>query len=104
MSDTRLDDHLIALPLPVRAPPATGERRRPGRMENVTPELIALMRKPDQAARMRVALYDAPGFLLPVQHRRPPMSGRTLGHMAIAFSACSGVCAVAFHTMLTLWG
>ena len=93
-----------AAPSPsVRAPNGL-ERRRPGRMENASPELIALMRKPDQAARLRVALYDAPGFLLPDAHRRPPASRRGATRLAVAMVACSARCTAAFQAMLTIWG
>ena len=91
-------------PASPHVPPGGVERRRPGRMDDANPELIALMRKPSHAARLRVAMYDAPGFLLPQQHKRPPVTGRGVLHMMVAMTACSGACAAAFKTMLVLWG
>ena len=80
------------------------ERRRPGRIENASPELIALMRKPNQAARIRVALYDAPGFMVGSEHRRPALTRRGMVHMVMASVGCSAACAVAFKAMLVFWG
>ncbi len=88
----------------VHVPPATGERRRPGRMETADPALIALMRKPDRAARLRVALYDAPGFVLPAQGKGRPAPGPGWVRLAVAAGGCLGGCAVAFRAMLLVWG
>ena len=75
--------------------PGLADRRRPGRADNVSPELIALMRKPSSAARMRVALYDAPGFLLPpAPARRPSRLG--FGRAAMAVTTCAALSAGAF--------
>lgn len=108
MSNTLTLVHTVETPAPVvtgrtHVPPASGERRRPGRIENASPELIALMRKPSNAARVRVALYDAPGFLLPAQTRRP-RDRRLLLRTVVAFTFCSAMSGAALHTMLTLWG
>ena len=110
MSDLSLF-HAPAVSVPVpeagpahRPPSGMAERRRPGRMAHASPELITLMRKPSQAARLRVALYDAPGFVLPERHGRRPVSGLSLARMAGAVAACSGGCAVMFKAMLVMWG
>ena len=104
MSHNLVDIRPITVPQPMQSAPATGERRRPGRVADVSPELIALMRKPTNVARMKVAMYDAPGFLLPTQHRRPPASGRSLAHATIAFTACSVAAGAALQAMLAVWG
>ena len=85
-------------------PPFPNERRRPGRIANASPELIALMRKPTPAARMRVALYDAPGFLLPEAPRARPADRRSLARCAVAMAACSVLCTAAFQGMIAVWG
>ena len=99
-------DHSMpgANPLPEDAWPADLDRRRPGRSDDVSPELIALMRKPTAEARLKVMLYDAPHFVLPEPERgRVHAPGHTL-HVTLAFIACTVVWAVAFRGMMMLWG
>lgn len=85
------------------APSGFVERRRPGRSDDVSPELIALMRKPTTEARLRVMLYDAPNFVLPQApaHRRSPYHAV---RMTVAVASCSLVWAAAFRGMMLLWG
>ena len=84
--------------------PVRQERRRPGRIENLSPELIQLMRNPaSREARVRVALYDAPGFLLPTgtAARRPRAN---TFKMTAAIIASGAVWGVAFKAMCIAWG
>ena len=80
------------------------DRRRPGRMSNPSPELIALMRKPTAEARRRVALYDAPNFVLQQQESsrrgKPVKMLHVVGALAISGGAFGG----AFSAMMVLWG
>lgn len=86
-----------------QAPSGFVERRRPGRSNDVSPELVALMRKPTTEARLRVMLYDAPNFVLPqaTGHRRSPYHAV---RMTVAVASCSLVWAAAFRSMMLLWG
>ena len=103
--DTRPEVAACPASIPAAATFAGTERRRAGRIENASPELISLMRNPaSKSARMRVALYDAPGFLLPAAPRRPRATARTLCHMAAAVATCSLGCTGLFKAMLILWG
>ena len=96
LSHTVLPDHA--------AWPATQERRRPGRIANASPELIALMRHADSpAARAQVALYDAPGFVLPDEQTRPA-DRRAFWQGALAFAATAGLWAAMFRLMVWAWG
>ena len=79
------------------------ERRRPGRNNDASPELIALMRKPTAEARLQVLLYDAPNFVLPDSTRGRSAPFHTV-RMTLAFAACALVWAVAFRGMMLLWG
>lgn len=107
MSDIITQDHTATLAEPVIQPgqawPDHLERRRPGRNNDVSPELIALMRKPTPEARLRVMLYDAPNFVLPQAstHRRSPYHAI---RMTVAVASCSLVWALAFRGMMLLWG
>lgn len=89
--------------VPERVAPVWQDRRRPGRAENVSPELIALMRRPTSTTgRVKVALYDAPGFLIPVS-ARPPRPGRTKAVMLAIIGSSLGWAAV-FNAMMWAWG
>ena len=98
MTDILLQDREVA------SWPEQQERRRPGRIDNASPKLIAIMRKPVSAtSRVQVALYDAPGFLLasaPV--RRPAQRNYAAG--AAAFVASGALWAVMFKMMVWAWG
>ena len=87
---------------PIAATTGFVERRRPGRIENASPELIALMRKPTHADRIRVALYDAPNFIPPAEI--PRSDQRIFGRVLLAMVACSAGCTAAFKAMVMLWG
>lgn len=88
---------------PGETQPGHVERRRAGRNNDVSPGLIALMRKPTTEARIRVLLYDAPNFVLATAptHRRSPY--HTV-RMVIAVAASSLAWAAAFKGMMILWG
>ena len=81
------------------------DRRRAGRMHNPSPELIALMRKPTLQAKARVALYDAPNFILP--SAEPRFSAPNPWHMARMVGAAT-ICvtgwASALALMVAYWG
>lgn len=107
MSDIITPDSTVTLAGPVIQPGDAWttqlERRRPGRNDNVSPELVALMRKPTTEARLRVMLYDAPNFVLPQAsgHRRSPYHAI---RMTMAVAACGLGWAMAFRGMMLLWG
>ena len=82
-----------------------GERRRPGRLSNPSPELIALMRKPSAEAIKRVQLYDAPHFVPPPDPRDgTEISLMKLGRFAMAFGICAAGWMAAFKLMMMNWG
>lgn len=90
---------------PGEAWPTHLERRRPGRRDDTSPELVALMRKPTAEARLRVMLYDAPNFVLPgPDASRGRINPWHAVRMAGAVAGCSLVWAAAFHAMMLLWG
>ncbi len=86
--------------------PVERERRRPGRAASVSPELIALMREPaSHAARLRVALYDAPGFVLPTHDTlRPPRATGFPLRVAVAVVGAGAGWAAVFQAMCWAWG
>ena len=82
------------------------DRRRPGRAAEVSPVLVGLLRAPaSQSARLRVAAYDAPGFLLQPQKRvrRPRSRGFSLRATG-AVAACGAAGAAAIQVMCWAWG
>ena len=81
------------------------ERRRPGRVADVSPELIALMRAPSASARVRVAMYDAPGFLLREGRTvRQPRSRRYVVRALAATAGLAVVSGVAVQAMIWTLG
>lgn len=79
------------------------DRRRPGRLQNPSPELIALMRRPSDEAVRRVALYDAPNFVPPA----PPPDRIDLvqfARFAAAFAICAAAWTAMFKMMMMAWG
>ena len=111
MLDTITQDLAAARPAtalqvvqPGEAWPAHLERRRPGRNDDASPELIALMRKPTAEARLRVMLYDAPNFVLPDADAVRGRNRHHAMHLAAAIAACSLVWAAVFRGMMMLWG
>lgn len=85
--------------------PAETERRRPGRVNDLSPALIALMRQPTPEARRAVALYDAPNFVLPdAPAGHATITSRQVFRLLAATGACAVVWAAAFRGMMMLWG
>jgi hypothetical protein len=88
-------------PSPPQGPP---DRRRAGRPEVANPQLIKLLRNPvSRSGRLRVAMYDAPGFLLPTAPHGPP-TRPGVARTALALVACSTMSLVLFKAMLMYWG
>lgn len=80
------------------------DRRRASRIEDASPELLHLLRNPvSREARVRVALYDAPGFLLPTGAgaQRPRVNALRVTAAIVASGAVWGV---AFKAMCIAWG
>jgi hypothetical protein len=80
------------------------ERRCLGRVESASAELIQLLRNPaSREARVRVALYDAPGFLLPTgpSARRPRVNALKVTAAIVALGAVWGV---VLKAMCMAWG
>ena len=82
--------------------PVLHERRRPGRIENASPELIALMRKPSAEAIKNVALYDAPNFVLPAADTS--ISVMHVMRFGMAFGICAAGWMAVFRAMMVAWG
>ncbi|MGI4950606.1 MAG: hypothetical protein ACRYGM_02275 [Janthinobacterium lividum] len=80
------------------------DRRRAGRIENATPELIALMRKPSADAIEDVALYDAAGIAQSAADDH--MTTIKFGQVAYCLGAV-GICAAgwffALQALAALW-
>lgn len=105
MTDMRMQTSQAVLVPAVRDNADVQNRRRPGRLENPSPELIALMRKPSVEAVHNVALYDAPNFVLPdASHDGTEISLVKLGRFAIAFGICAAGWMAAFKLMMMNWG
>ena len=81
-----------------------GERRRPGRIANPSPELIALMRKPSAEAVKRLALYDAPNFVLPQETTRARVHPGHSVRILCAVCICIGFWGGAVTAMMSAWG
>ncbi len=79
------------------------DRRRPGRLENPSPELIALMRKPTEDAIRKVAMYDAPHFVPPTPDGME-VSLVQLFRFGTAFAVCALAWMAVFKTMMVFWG
>lgn len=96
-----------AVPSPAEQPnPPQGapDRRRAGRPEIANPELIGLLRNPaSPSGRMRVAMYDAPGFLLPAAPHGPP-ARPGIARTTVALITCSALSVFLFKAMLVYWG
>lgn len=96
MSDTLMID--------VTTTSVQAERRRPGRIQNSSPELIALMRQPTPSAVARIELYDAPNFVptstVSIACPHPAHFVRMVGATGFCVLAWSG----AFASMIVLWG
>ena len=97
-------DQTMTPPAPVQQA-GLQDRRRPGRIENPSPELIALMRKPSAAAIQQVALYDAPHFVLPTAGADTSgISVMQVMRFATAFGICAAAWMAALKMMMVMWG
>ena len=78
-------------------------RRRPGRLADPSPELIALMRRPTAEAANRVALYDAPNFVPPPIRGDFGLDLIHLMRFGAAFTLCAAGWVAAFRIMMLMW-
>lgn len=85
-------------------PGVTVERRRVGRIEGASPELIALMRRPSADTLRAIRLYDAPNFQPSQAHQADRRTARRRRRRLVAAACvCAGASVAAFETMLWVW-